>query len=510
MRGLGLPLSALLLLGGCGGDRAPTGAAPEADSQPLPSLAPKPPPPPPPAFPAGTRSLRLTRTVGVRLGPAGDAKRIGTIAQDTRVRWQRTAAGPGCSEVWVELEPRGWVCADQLEASTRAAHGVELPRLDRGEVMPGVYGKIIDAGATTYTLDDPRASKGKKKKPAAKPAPPPPPPPPPEAAAPDDGPVAAPSEVEPEVDPLGRTMTPGRPLVGSLNVRRYGEITIAGKAYWKISPRDNEWVLASSVRQHRPSGYDGVRLGDDTGLTLPIAFVWPRSGTKTWTRASATGGASRHQVAQRDALPVLETHADGAGKALAYRVGPGEWIAADAVRLVEAQPPPALIGPHERWIDVDADREILVAYEGTLPVFATLVSGGKRDTPTERGLYRLWKKVSETDMNGLSGEDPYSVATVPWTQFYNPERGLALHAAYWHDGFGLPRSHGCVNLAPKVARWLYTWSEPSVPPGWTMAAGVVEAPGSIIRVRGKDTPELPWRGYGKQVQELRQATGAPR
>jgi hypothetical protein len=140
----------------------------------------------------------------------------------------------------------------------------------------------------------------------------------------------------------------------------------------------------------------------------------------------------------------------------------------------------------------------------TLPVYATMVSSGAKDTPTETGVYRIWIKESEADMKGLNGEDPYSVATVPWTQFFSPEKGLALHTAYWHDRFGNQRSHGCVNLAPRDARWLYFWSDPQVPPGWTMAAGVVEAPGSVVRVRSKDEPDPEVKGYAKKVLESRQ------
>ena len=75
--------------------------------------------------------------------------------------------------------------------------------------------------------------------------------------------------------------------------------------------------------------------------------------------------------------------------------------------------------------------------------------------------------------------------------------------AYWHDGFGKQRSHGCINLAPRDARWLYYWSDPIVPPGWTATTGVVEAPGSIVRVRSVADPMPAWRGYAKKVAEAR-------
>ena len=112
-------------------------------------------------------------------------------------------------------------------------------------------------------------------------------------------------------------------------------------------------------------------------------------------------------------------------------------------------------------------------------------------------------------MKGLNGEDPYSVATVPWTEFFSPEKGLALHTAYWHDQFGHQRSHGCVNLAPRDARWLYFWSDPQVPPGWTSSVGVVELPGSVVRIRSAADPSPEWKGYAKKVVEARQQN-APR
>jgi hypothetical protein len=242
-----------------------------------------------------------------------------------------------------------------------------------------------------------------------------------------------------------------------------------------------------------------------------MAFVTPRAGySLAYTTNKANGGGVNRQLAPRTPLPIFDTASDPKGKPTAYRIADAEWIAAADVRVFTPAPPPPLLQPSERWIDVDIDSEILVAYEGTLPVYATLVSTGAKDTPTDTGVYRMWVKESEADMTGLNGEDPYSVATVPWTEFFSPEKKLALHTAYWHDQFGTRRSHGCVNLAPRDARWLYFWSDPQVPPGWTMAAGVTEAPGSIVRVRSKDDPDPAPQGYAKKVLEIRQVNAASR
>jgi len=510
---------ALVIVGyvGCSGQPEPSPPVPSPSSIPSPrALVPEPPAVVAPEFPDGTRSLELRRTVGVRLEPGDDARRIGTIAIDTRVAWTRTARARGCDKPWIEILPHGWICGDYVEPSKKPAYGQEVPHLERGELVPGVYGKVTAPSSVTYILEKPE-----KKKPARKGA---------KGARKDArkdgkangkaearrdpktsderrGPITSTQDVddEPAVPPALPRMVEDKPLVGSVNVRQYEEITVGGKAYWKIDKKDNEYVLSQAISQHRPSQFGGARLGDDTGWAVPVAFVWPRYGAQlVWTTNTAAGGGVSHQLAARTPLPILETSADKAGKPAAYRIAAAEWIAAAEVRVFQPAPPPPLLGPGERWIDVDLDNQILVAFEGELPVYATLISSGGATTPTETGVYRMWLKESEADMKGLNGEDPYSVATVPWTQFFSPEKGLALHTAYWHDQFGTRRSHGCVNLAPRDARWLYFWSDPQVPAGWTMAAGVVEAPGSIVRVRSKDDPTPEPKGYAKKVLEARQ------
>jgi lipoprotein-anchoring transpeptidase ErfK/SrfK len=475
-----------LLVIGCGSKDAPSVEPPSPSTPPVQGTN-QPPDPlgvpvmTPPDFPESTRSLELLRTVGVRLEPGDGAKRIGTVAVDTRVGWSRTQKAKGCTKPWIEIRPRGWICGDYVKPSTKAAFGREVPYLERGEMVPGVYGKVVAPNSVTYVIEKPKVKETRRRK---------------------NGPVTSPDADAGKPAPK---LIEGKPLVGSVNVRQYDELVVDGKAYWKISQKDPEYVLGQSIMRHRPSLYGGSRLGDDTGWTIPIAFVWPR--VIGWQQAStsykAGGGGQVRMLAARTPIPIVETFSDKAGKAVAYRIGEEEWIAAADVRVFNPAPKPALLGPNERWIDIDLDNQILVAFEGDVAVYSTMVSSGGKETPTDLGIYRMWLKESEADMKGLNGEDPYSVATVPWTQFFSPEKGLALHTAYWHDQFGVRRSHGCVNLAPRDARWLYFWSDPQVPAGWTMAAGVVEAPGSIVRVRNKETPQPELRGYAKKVNEAR-------
>jgi hypothetical protein len=472
---------------------APIPEQPEAPDQPTPAAQPD--------FPEGTHSLELTRTIPVRLDPGDDGKRIGTIAIDTRVAWQRTAKAKGCSKAWVEMRPRGWVCGEFLTPSKLPPMGREVPQLERGEIVPGIYGRVSATsgggqGAVLYKLQKPDEKKKPKKDPKKK------------------GPVTSPSQLD-EAPASEAKMVEGDPIVGTLTIRQYDEITVGGKLYWKISPKTNEYVLKSLINVMRPSDFKGARLGDDTGIKLPIAFVWPRNNwTQAWTYAKPNA-ISYRQINARLPIPILETATNKAGKVIAYRIAEptpqaplGEWINTADVRVFAPVDPPPLITPNERWIDVDLDNQILVAFEGTTPVYATMVSSGAKDTPTQTGMYRIWLKNAEADMKNLKAEDPYSVATVPWTEFFYSEDDLALHTAYWHDAFGKPRSHGCVNLAPRDARWLYYWSDPIVPPGWTATSGVVEAPGSIVRVRNAADPSPPWRGYAKKVAEARQNRNA--
>jgi hypothetical protein len=137
----------------------------------------------------------------------------------------------------------------------------------------------------------------------------------------------------------------------------------------------------------------------------------------------------------------------------------------EAVRVARPIAPPRGVPPGEKWIHIDLSEQTLVAYEGERPVFATLVSTGREGHQTPTGLYRITAKHAVTTMRG---EDPvegwYEVEEVPWTMFYRPL--YAVHGAYWHDGFGDVRSHGCTNLAPADARWLFYWSAPSIPTTW--------------------------------------------
>ncbi len=174
----------------------------------------------------------------------------------------------------------------------------------------------------------------------------------------------------------------------------------------------------------------------------------------------------------------------------------------------------------EKWLDISIDNQVLVAWQGKTPLYATLVSTGQdgmgdplTSKSTIRGTFRIRDKHVTTtmDSNGRSAEEAgpaqtlepgaadsqdrapregktvrrgqgtFELRDVPWVQYF--EAGFALHAAYWHDVFGVARSHGCVNLSPIDAHWLFGWTDPPLPAGWHgVEAGMGTSQGSTVVV----------------------------
>lgn len=143
----------------------------------------------------------------------------------------------------------------------------------------------------------------------------------------------------------------------------------------------------------------------------------------------------------------------------------GLLVARDHVRLVEHTAPPSDVPTGARWIHVDLDEQTLTAYEGDRPVYATLVATGIKGYDTPDGAWRIRRKYVSRRMQGPDPDKGrYDIEEVPWAMYYHA--GFALHGAYWHDEFGKVRSHGCTNLPPVDARWLFHWTTPEVPEGW--------------------------------------------
>ncbi len=114
--------------------------------------------------------------------------------------------------------------------------------------------------------------------------------------------------------------------------------------------------------------------------------------------------------------------------------------------------PPQVAGNGERWIDVDLSQQRVYAYEGDTLMNSFVVSTGTWQTPTVTGKFRIWVKVRSQAMTGPG----YYLPDVPYVMYFYKDYGL--HGTYWHNNFGTPMSHGCVNLTISDAEWLYNFA----------------------------------------------------
>lgn len=167
----------------------------------------------------------------------------------------------------------------------------------------------------------------------------------------------------------------------------------------------------------------------------------------------------------------------------------GRWLRSSDLHIA-AKPRklPWFAHKEEQWIDVSIINQILVLWEGEIPVYATLVSTGrdglgdpKTSLSTPQGVFRIGRKHVTTTMDSNVADKEFELRDVPWVMYF--KGGYALHGAYWHDDFGRSRSHGCVNLSPIDARYVFEWSLPDVPHHWHGSyASPKMGQGTILRI----------------------------
>ncbi len=230
-----------------------------------------------------------------------------------------------------------------------------------------------------------------------------------------------------------------------------------GQQWYQINP--DEFVPADALLLANPSHFQGVYLTEQPQHPFAWILRWVQpSVVPQGPLNEAVAGLGRYQM-------VTIFAEERRGDELWYLIGPEQWVEQKNVARVDVDPPPAEVQPGEKWIEVDLYEQTLAAYQGERMVYATLISSGKSNTATPPGLYRIWAKVRAGLMSNpdTTDGDPayYYLEDVPWTMYFH--EGYSLHASYWHDAFGFRRSHGCVNLSPRDARWLFDWADPHLP-----------------------------------------------
>jgi hypothetical protein len=363
----------------------------------------------------------------VRRRPTAHAARAGVVTRGARFKIKRRLVGSGCRGDWIELAVGGYLCSDETRTVFGKPGGPRHPTLAPGRRLPFRYVLTGRNGSAEYANWEDAAC---------------------------DLPFRF-------LDPgFGRTVT--------TLVRK------EGLRFWKT--RRNTYIPAEDVFRVYGAKFAGARLNKNR---LPLVFTHRRA--RLYRRPAV---ASRRRLKKFHYFSVLKTVRDRK-KRRYYALRQGGFVRARAVRLAAPHPPPAEVKGRTKWLDLDLAQQTLVAYEGRVPVYATLMSSGRRGkTPT--GTFRVWAKIAATTMdNDPQAHRRYSMWDVPWTLYF--KGGLAVHGTYWHRRFGFKRSHGCINLSPRDARWIFDWSDPVLPPGWWARLPGKNANSLVVHIR-KSSP----------------------
>jgi hypothetical protein len=244
------------------------------------------------------------------------------------------------------------------------------------------------------------------------------------------------------------------------------------------------WFKKEQVTPYPEVTFHGVELGP--ALQLPLAF-FRRAGARKFRRSGA-GKFERSEAsfALHEVVALASQIEVQRGERYFRTLQSDDWVREqDAVLPVPRSVTPwgARVGhvdhtgrgpkdPRQTWIEVSVMGGWLIAFEGTKPVYATLISAGTGGIPQEGkntleisatpvGTFPISGKLATVTLQA-AGEFTHS--DVPWTQ--NFQKPYAIHTAYWHNNWGNLASAGCINVSPIDGKWLFEFSEPKLPPGW--------------------------------------------
>jgi lipoprotein-anchoring transpeptidase ErfK/SrfK len=340
------------------------------------------------------------------------------------------ARGAGCQSRWLSVGPLAWVCQDVVELSPLHPLSAKFQATVPANGLPYSYYFVGENGSLGYR-DLLTAESG----------------------YPD-------AELEP-----------------GFAVAIVDERALVPNDPFGLSTHDL-WIPLRDLRQVAPSLFKGVEqpTAQTAWLRRERASVYAAPGQ----RKLSTSYPNKTQVTLADTRRVH-------GKVW-WQIGDQEWVMDKDLAYQTPAEPPSGLKPHERWIDVDLEHQVLTAYQGAVPVFSTLVSSGRgtgtAEDATPVGEHRLWVKLLKSDMDNLESAVAsryYAIQSVPWVMYFKD--GYGLHGAFWHDDFGQVRSHGCVNLTPVDAQRLFFWSSPHLPAGWTAVFPTVYDRGTLVRIR---------------------------
>jgi hypothetical protein len=231
-------------------------------------------------------------------------------------------------------------------------------------------------------------------------------------------------------------------------------VTILGQQDGWTQINGDEWVESSRLQDvsYAVSSFTGVLLPEEG---LPYTMAWVLVNLYPSPAPDAEPLESLGYYPRYTRVYILDTITGEDGSAW-YMIGADKWV--HQFHVAKFLPLAALPESVDTdiWVSIDLYEQVVIAYDGINPIFTTLVSTGLPRWPTYEGSFHIYYRNPREFMTwGVVGDDYYSLEEVPWTMFF--DEGRALHGAYWHDGFGYRRSHGCVNMSITDAKWMYDW-----------------------------------------------------
>lgn len=349
----------------------------------------------------------------------------GTVLRDSRFQVLERTRAKGCKGEWLRIHPHSWICSTDTAPTTEKPGGRVLPELKDNRILPFRY--VVTKDAPAYkTLDDAVAGK-----------------------------------IDQTLAGVGGYIYGG--------TRRRG-----GKRFHRTT---KGWVAAEHARLVSAPTFKGIVLSPaDRGkrqgfVRVPFAPLYDRTGKRI-------RGAHLRRLTHVELAAPIEV---GRHTLYPIKTRPEQLVMANDVGLIDIQPPPGEVSGDERWLDINMAEQTLVAYQGKHPVLATLVSTARTVTP--KGVFRVERKRAFAIMKSKKHYSIHWDVHTPWV--ISIKGRIAMHGVYWHSDFGTARSHGCVNLSPIDAKWVWDWTEPALPPGWSRIKSTKGAPGSVVRIRRK-------------------------
>ncbi len=252
---------------------------------------------------------------------------------------------------------------------------------------------------------------------------------------------------------------------------------------WLVTP-ELTLVPSDRVRPFRVTSFHGVAIGKDAELP----FAWTRHDAKAKFRRDQAGTLLPTSDAwePRVVVPLTGVRVQQGSVEFLETREAGTFLRASDASVVQAlERTPTTVEPEEHWIEFSTGKGTLTLFVGTTPVFSTLASPGAgggaprsgmsneelvHGSYTPLGIYRIEYKTRATTMTpeGTPNPEKHWISDVPHTQYFR--RPFAIHTAYWHEDFGMPKSGGCINLSPADALRVFGWTAPRVPEDWSGAS----------------------------------------